>query len=240
MLNESRVVNYVKDNIGFPFMFIEFSDEQIIEYIQTYTLREFSQYFPDTTTVAYSSTYLDANKVPGKSNEYYISDYEGREILGVKDIYFPVGDFLLHGHPPLGPLNMGELTSWVLSVEVSMWVKQFSSFDHTFEFKHPNIVRISPVISNIEHVAIEYERMHAQDFSTINMDISHWFLELGLADIMIRIGRIRRRYSGGNLRTPFGDIPIEGEILDEGKEKKREVLEKLQMGPLMNVTVDFG
>ena len=239
MLNESRVLHYIKDNLGFPFQFIEFSDEQIIEYIQTYTLREFSQYFPDCVTIGYNPSFAP-NKVAGKSNEFYINDEQGREILGIKDIYFPVGDFLLHGHPPLGPMSMGELTNWVLSVEVSMWVKQFSSFDHTFEFKHPNVVRISPSPTNTDNIAIEYERIHSPEFETIQMDISHWFLELCLADIMIRIGRIRRRYSGGNLRTPFGDIPIEGEILDEGKEKKREILERLQTGSLPNVIVDFG
>jgi hypothetical protein len=54
------------------------------------------------------------------------------------------------------------------------------------------------------------------------------------------IGRIRKRYGGGNLRTPFGEIPLEGDIYEEGKEMKREILEKLERLFVPNVRVDFG
>jgi len=173
-------------------------------------------------------------------NEYYITDPEGLEILGVANIYFPQGDYLLHGHPPLGPLSLGELTNWVLSVEVSMWVKQFSSFDHTFEFKHPNIVRISPLLDSMDYISIEYERTQPPDFRKIRNDLHHYFLELALADTMIYIGRIRTRY-GDNLKTPFGDIPLQGtQLYDEGKEKKKEIIDKLTVGSLPNVILDFG
>jgi hypothetical protein len=239
MLNANRVLNYIKTNIGFPFQFIEKTDEEILDYVKTYSLREFSQYFPDVVTIGYNPN-IESNKVPGRSNEYYIVDEQGLEILGVSNVYFPQGDYLLHGHPPLGPLSLGELASWVLSVEVSMWVKQFSSYDRTFEFKPPNILRISSSPTSTDFFAIEYERVHPPDFSKVRSDLEHYFLDLALADIMIVIGRARKRYAGGNLRTPFGEIPLDGDILEEGKEKKREVLEKLQAGPLLNVLIDIG
>jgi hypothetical protein len=239
MLNDYKVLKFVKDQLAFSWSFIELTDEQILEWIKEYTLKEFSQFFPDLNTIGYNPN-LARNKVAGKANEYYIEDPEGLEILGIKDIYWPQGDYLLHGHPPLGPLSLGELANWALSVEVSMWVKQFSSFDHTFEFKHPNIVRISPVIDNMDFIAIEYERCQPPDFRKVRNDLQHWFLELSLADIMIMIGRIRNRY-GDMLKTPFGEIPLQAnQLYDEGKEKKRELLEKLTVGSLPNVVLDFG
>jgi hypothetical protein len=63
---------------------------------------------------------------------------------------------------------------------------------------------------------------------------------MALGDVMMAIGRIRKRYGGGNLRTPFGDIPLESDIYEEGKEIKREVVEKLERMFIPNVRVSFG
>ena len=56
---------------------------------------------------------------------------------------------------------------------------------------------------------------------------------------MILLGRIRKKYEG-NLKTPFGDIPISAEVGDEGKEKKTAILEKLQGGIMTNIVFSVG
>ena len=239
MLNEGRVLKYVKERLGFPYTMIELDDEGIMEVIRSYTLKEFSHFFPHVNTIGFNPKF-PSNKVPGKANEFYIIDPDNLEILNIVDIYFPMGDYIMHGHPPLGPLSLGELATFALNVEIAGWIKQFSSFDHTFEFRHPNIVRITGM-SNADWMAIEYEREQPPDFSGIPNDIQNWFLDLALADIMIIIGRIRKKYSeGGGIKTPFGDIPLQADILDEGKELRREVIEKLTTGSLPNITLDIG
>ena len=40
MLNDARVLNYIKRNLGFPFMHLEWSDEEILEYVKEETIRE--------------------------------------------------------------------------------------------------------------------------------------------------------------------------------------------------------
>ena len=156
-------------------------------------------------------------------------------------MYMSTGDLYLHGHPPLGALSMGELPEWALSVHNSMMVKMFSSFYYTFSFKHPNIIRISPLQSTtLGTVIIEYEREQPCDLSGIPNDLQQYFKKLALADIMLVIGRIRKRYGGGNLRTPFGEIPLESDIYDEGKELKREVIEILERSFIPNVRIDHG
>jgi hypothetical protein len=122
-----------------------------------------------------------------------------------------------------------------------MTTKMFSSFDYTFEFQHPNVVRISPFpFNNTQFVTVEYERMTADDFREIPNDLHKYFLDLSLANVMIALGRIRKRYGGGNLRTPFGDIPLESDIFDEGKTLKGEVIEKLERLYIPNVRIDHG
>jgi hypothetical protein len=239
MLTQARVLNYIKDNLGFNFMAIELTDQQIINFFVTYSLRTFSQYFPDVNRINMNPL-LESNQVPGRGNEYYINDDEGLEILSVKNIYFDRSDLYANCHPPIGPFSLGELKNWALDVHNAGMLKMFGNYDRTFEFMHPNKVRISPTPNNIRAITIEYERIHREDLGTIPNEFQVIFCDLSLADCMISLGRIRKRYGDGTLRTPFGEIPLGSDIFEEGKELRREVLEKLWTGSHYNMDVDIG
>ena len=240
MLSQEQVLRYVKDNLGFPFMHLELSDEQIVEYFTEHTRREFSYYIPD-----YAKTVIDvnsdANKVPGYGNEYFLEDAEGLEIMNVIEMSTNKGEYYVHGHPPLGALSHGELREWAYNIELAMDTKMFSTFDYTYVFHPPNVVRISPEpVASLDKVTFEYERQQPPDLGKVPNDLHLDFKKLALADIMMVIGRIRKRYGGGNLRTPFGEIPLESDIYEEGKELKREVLEKLERLFVPNLRIEHG
>jgi len=240
MLNDSRVLNYVKRQLGHPVMKIELDDTQILEIIKEETLDEWSYYAPNKAKMALNLG-VEANRVPGNPNEFYLFEPEGREILNISEIYFDQSSLYALGHPPMGVFSEFELRGWALQVHQAMTTKMFSSWDFTFEFHHPNRVRISPLpIHNERIVTVEYERKSQDDFSEIPNDVHRLFLDLALSDVMITIGRMRKKYGGGNLRTPFGEIPLESEIFDEGKELKREVIEKLERLFTPNILVDHG
>jgi hypothetical protein len=241
MLNSNRVISFVKSKLGFPFVQVEMEDADILDFVTEFSLREFSHYSPEVKRINLNIT-LDATKVPGRSNEYYINDDEGLEILNVKEIYFNMGNYVMMGHPPMGPLNHIGLREWALQTEMAMQTKMFSSFgDYTFEFTHPNVLRISPLPNNTtsSDVTVEYERIHNSDFSGVQNDIQILFCEFAAADVMMKIGRARKKY-GGQMRTPFGEIPLSDDIYEEGRELKREIIEKLSLGPMLNKIVDFG
>jgi hypothetical protein len=54
------------------------------------------------------------------------------------------------------------------------------------------------------------------------------------------LGRIRKKYANGNLRTPFGDIPIGDEIFDEGQTKISEIEQRMETLFVPNISVHFG
>lgn len=241
MLNQTEVLEYIKDNLGWPFMFLELEDDKIIDYFTKHSRKTFSYYHPQKQTLGLNTS-ATALKVPGRANEFYIEEPNGLEILNVIDMYTSAGDLYLFGHPPLGVFSHFELREWALQTEMAMQTKMFSSYDYTIEFKHPNILRISPynASAGLGVVTIEYERMQPEDLSGIPNDLQKYFKDLALADILIVIGRIRKRYGSGNLRTPFGEIPLEADVYEEGKELKREVIEVLERLYIPNVRIDHG
>jgi len=240
MLNDAKVLKYIKRNLGFPFMHLEWNDDEILDYVKSDTIRDWSYYVPNVKKMPLNLA-QESIKVPGRANEWYLNEPEGREILNVIEIYFDQGELYALGHPPFGVFSEFELRDWALSVSQAMTTKMFSSWDHTFEFSHPNVIRISPYPFNeMKFITVEYERMSAEDFREIPNDIHKLFLDLALADVMIALGRIRKRYGGGALRTPFGEIPLESDIFDEGKTLRTEITEKLERLYIPNVIVDFG
>jgi hypothetical protein len=241
MLNQAEVLRYVKDNMAFPFHTIEWDDEKILQYTDDNTRKEFSYYIPQAQQIMPLNTTLAANKVPGVQNKFYMTEPCGLEIYNVVEVYFSGSEYYVYGHPPLGPMSQGEVADWAFAVESSMTTKQFGTFDYTFEFTHPNILRISPVTSgDVGTVLVEYEREQPSDLSGIPNDLHMDYKKLALADVMIAVGRIRKRYGGGNLRTPFGEIPLESDIHDEGKEIKRDLIEKLERLYIPNIHFDHG
>jgi hypothetical protein len=241
MLNQTTVLEYIKDNLGWPFMFLELEDQKIIDYFTAHTRRTFSHYHPQKQTMGLNTS-VASLKVPGKANEWYLNEPDGLEILNVVDMYTTAGDLYIFGHPPLGVFSHFELREWALQTEQAMATKMFSTYDYTFEFKHPNILRISPynASSGLGVITVEYERMQPEDLSGIPNDLQQYFKDLALADILLVIGRIRKRYGGGNLRTPFGEIPLEADVYEEGKELKRETIEILERLFIPNVKIDHG
>lgn len=238
MLNQQKVLSYIKSELGLPFMHLEWSDDKILEFITEHTLDEFSYFQPDINRMNLNLS-LAANKVPGRSNEWFLNEPNGLEIFNIIDIYFGMGNSIMMGHPPMGALSYGELGQFALDVTTSMTTKMFSNYDPIFEFMHPNVVRISGMSLNDNSVTVEYERMHSKSLGTISNEFHYLFKQFALADVMIAIGRIRKKY-GGNMRTPFGEIPLEDSIYEDGKELKRDIREKLDNTLVTNVIIDHG
>jgi len=221
MLNDAYVLGYIKDNLGFPFQKLEVDDDKILEYVKNHTIRLFSDYVPD------------------KNKRI---DPEGLDILSIIAIIGDGGDYFTLGHPYVGVLSGGPgLRDWALATETAMMGYQHSSLLKTWEFYPPNRFRLSTgCVVNMDNVTVEYERLQPPDFRKIPTQHHRLFCDLALADIMIMVGRIRKKYSGGNLRTPFGEIPLEADIFDEGRDLKRELIDRMDRMFLPDVHIEIA
>ena len=237
MLNWNRVLKYVKLQIGLPSGFIEKSEEDIRDYLQEFTLREYSNYYPDEELSAVFVNNPDYRH-PTKTWHYYIKDEDDLEILDVIDVYFSSSSDIFFGHPVLGVMSFNETKWFSLAAFESNYTSEYSEWNFDYAFVPPNMIRIQQQ-TQPEDFVVRYERNHPTDLRKIPPAMDRDFLDLCLADIKIWIGGFRTHFN--NTQTPYGELPLNGETLkQEGMDKKRELIEKFQDDHHPPFIVDVG
>jgi len=229
MLSEQKVLFYVKDTLGYPHVNIEKSDESIMTYIKMFTIPEFSKYIPNKAIMK-----LDTSLPEVKTNMediFYVQDPDGCDVLTVEAVIQSESSLLMHSYPYVSPFTSYEsLPDMVLTINEAETAAMFSRSEIAITFYPPNKLRIANSESmGGEEYLLRYERSHKETFETIPVEFQPEFLTMCLADTMINCGNIRNKY--GSIATPFGEIPINAELGNQGRELKTAVLDKLKEQP---------
>lgn len=236
MLSWSQVLTYSKQGLGYPATFIEFEDSEIQDYLKDNCLRKFSMYFPDKWSGSIDTT-NENNKISGKQNIYYFNDSEGREILSIDEFITDASDKYVMGHPIVGAYSYQGVPNFALDAFKANNARAFSDFNYTIKFFPPNMVRILPSYSGT--ATFEYSRVHAEDLSTIPIDLAEYFKDLCRASFLMWVGVTRSNYTGVN--TPFGEIPINGsEIYSRGETQYNDLIQKFETSSAPFIIVDVG
>jgi hypothetical protein len=234
MLNQNTIINYLKQNLGYPWSVLEMTDGELINYIQTYVLYDFSNYVPHKNKIG-----VDFSKEELKTeipNERFFYDPEGCEVLDLIEIIFTLGKDVASGHPPIGIMDFSEMPNYVYNTERARNAGALSLMGYHYEFIPPNRIRIEPEYN--EYATVVYERVHPKDFSTIPVFARQLFLDFCLGHIMLVLGRKRKKYS--TIQTPYGEVALNGDdIKSEGQELIDKVKEKIELyNP--GVIIDIG
>jgi len=233
MLSWANVLSYIKSSLALPSTFIEKNDEQLKDHIKLVTIPAYSQYFPDEAVTGADTTLL-SYKVDSKPNHYYFFDSEELDILGIQNIYFNNSSEFMTGHPIIGAFNANDAKEFALNVFKSNLLKPLSSFNYTWKFFEPNIIRILPKYTGF--IAIEYEREQPKDLRKVHASMKIDFMNLALADIQILLGNMRSHY--GEISTPWGPIPLQGDVLkSDGRELRERIIERLAENSLPPIQI---
>ncbi len=240
MLSWNDTLSYCKSGLSLPSTFIEEEDDKLKEYLINTALREFSQFYPGwgRTAVIVNNP---IHQVDGKTNWFYFFDDENLPIIGIREVYFDLADEAWSGMPMVGPFSMDGMLPWSIQQLESRFYKKYSDFSQIVHYYEPNIVEVLTSSSFLfkNNFIVEYEKMQSKDLSTIPESMSMIFMDLALGHLMIKYGRMRSHY-GSRINTPFGEIPLDGEfLLTEGKEIRREIVEKLENNALPSVIIDM-
>jgi hypothetical protein len=239
MLNWDEVLYYVKRRIALPSSYVEATDAELKRYIITTALRTFSDYFPDIDWAVVYPT--NPSHITDQKNIYKFFDSEDLSILGVRNYYFSDSSYFATGNPIWPAFSIGgscaqgsEVAQMAIKSLQSNMLRPFSAWGYTGKFIRPNYVRILPTIDQM--FVVEYERGQPHDLRKIPGEHERDFMDLALAEIMIWIGTIRTHYGQGQISTPFGDIPLQGDMLkNDGNELRRETIERLREASIPGV-----
>lgn len=235
MLTWNEVIETVEEELALPHQYFERSQDDLIDYCRRNALRKFSQYIPDKNTMGLDTT--DSSVQTDKKSEFYLFEPDDREIFGITEFIPNLGSLMLFGHNPLGAYSYDELPSHMMQNEKAIATNVHSDFNYMTEFKYPNILRITPEYNGV--ATIEYERMHSDDLDTIPVSYHDLFVQLCVGMVMTNISRLRNRYQ--NLQSPFSEIELNvDDLKSDGKDKVRDVEEKLEKVSLTSILVDYG
>lgn len=228
-MTKNDVLDYVKSRLGAPYVPLEYSDEEILKVIQLKTIPLFSKYIPDKRIMAID--FDDPSIQTERNNVYILRDKDNAKILNVVDLIPDIGNLVIAGHPIIGLIagngyDVDQVANYLMRVNNSRTVMQFSQFDQTFQFMPPDRIQVLPKPTGIQ--ACIYERQHLKDFSTIPAEFEHVFLDLCYADVALNLASIRKYYT--NISTPFGEIQLNADALaSEATEIRNGIIEQLSM-----------
>lgn len=131
--------------------------------------------------------------------------------------------------PYQAPITSYEsLPNDVQAVDREKTVEHFSKAGLSWRFFPPNRLRINMGMRP-DKLKIMYYRAQPESLYYIPYQYESEFLYLCLADIMTIIGNIRVKYT--TLTTPFGEVPVNGDIAQLGNDLKDKVIQRLELLP---------
>jgi hypothetical protein len=235
MLSMQKVLYYIKRQLGFPYVGIELSDNDIEMEIKMFVLPKFSKYVPNINWVPVNPNNPQHLVTPG-SNMYYIFDPDGCSILNVVAVHYEETDYLVHRYPYTYTLaNEEEVIAYVEGIERAETAMIFSGAARTFMYIPPNIIRVYPHREPPASFIVKYERVHPEHLATIPAEFEIDFLVLSLAHIMTICGNIRNKYQ--TITTPFGDIPLNADLRERAETLEQNVISRLENLP-PNILID--
>lgn len=219
MVNSTVILRHLEKKLGYKFMDLEISPDDIVENIQTDTLEVFSKYFP---YIVQHKINVVEDRVEGYQNRYYIKT--PLPILAVKQVYLSN----MNAFDTTGMYNSGvrycPRHNNIVDGQIMADMLSATQTPVTFNFYYPNIIEILPDQYTKGIITVDLHCVHPQDFSTIPLNLKDEFLKLCLYDTQETLYQIRHRFA--NLQTAFGSIELFIDDLQEAPAKKEELMEK--------------
>jgi len=248
--NWNNVIRYVKRKLGAPLNFLELSDNDIKEIIVEDVLPAFSQYIgrpawfhlgpqhvigtDDVSTHDIDeSTFVDATVT-----NYYIAERykipvpDNMSVVDVQELYWPQYFGVTSGVDAeliqsMGMLSMNPMDQAILNsysdIQKSMMMVP------TYRFIPPDELLLDISLHG-KSIIIETKCVH-DNLTTIPSDMYHEILKpWALAEILDTVIQMRKKYR--NLSTPFGEINLNWEDLQQRQEQiMQSIQEKVDSLP---------
>ena len=228
------VLSHIHGELGSGNTKLEITDREIITNIQEQVMPIFSSYSDNIRYYRMSAADI--------ISESPVLVYKFKDDLeyGISEIkrVIPEAIYTSLDFAQISMTGSGDITDFLVRENYTQ-MSQMVRADTTWKFVRPNEIHmIRPAISyDSYNFIIEYGAVHLSP-ETIDTALWQEFLDLATASIMVKVGKIRKKFN--NFTTPFGQIELNAdELINEGKELKRDALDRLNRTPSSDQLVYF-
>lgn len=231
------VLMRIHDELGSGNTKLEITDRQIIETIQLQVMPIFSSYSDNNRFYKMTQSHLIS------SNPVLQYKFEDDMEFGISEIKAIIMDqsatrldiqFMNDVYT-----NSGDITDYLVKQNY-LQMSEMTIAPNTWKFVRPDIIQIRKGASNYSEdlgFIVEYGAVHKSP-ETIDSGMWQEFLDLALAYIMVKVGKIRKKFD--NFTTPFGQVVLNAdELIQEGNLLKQNVLDRLNRTPSSDQLVYF-
>lgn len=214
MLNTTKVLRHIEKKLGFKFTDLEIDENEIMDEIRQNTLRVYSKYYPYITRVDITTQ----EKIDGKINRFII-DPQGLEIMSMNRLILGNMEYI---DPSIitRPNYQADIFSTILANDMMSMVRN----PITFNFMEPNILEVYPSVIGLTNVMLFVNAVHPEHLGTIRANMEDQFLKLAYLDIADMLYMIRARFA--NMTTPYGNIELMVDRLQDAADKREELLQE--------------
>lgn len=200
MQNWNNILQYVKANLGLKSSELEFTDDEIIEYLKNHTLPYFSQISPlKAWTVINKYDTVKLDNVYG-GYVYNLNIPDDINLIDIQDVYFVpnVSQYINAGFYIMNPVDR-------VIANVYMDIHEYLRTVNDFEFIKPCYIKFSESFRS-NNLIIELNVEHVSP-NTIPSDLYYkLFKDMCLLNSLELVLNNRNKFN--NISTPFGDIEL--------------------------------
>jgi len=224
-LTNLKLWRIIMRHFGVPYNYFELTYQDVIDYIYTVTIPDFSRYVP---------YYVMLQAVRISPNVYQLQLDDWIEVLGIIEV-IPSSTLALLKRPFLPIISTYDSAiRFALKTQNANLLRNLSSYVNiNWRWIYPDKIRVVPDIQNYSSgnasLIVEAVIVHPS-VETIPAKFRREFIQLCIADIKQLLGDIRSRYT--EYQTPFGTINLNADVLkSEAEQLRQNVIEKLSTLP---------
>ena len=213
MLNSTKVIRYIESHLGYKLTDLELRHDEILEYIRMFSLQTYSKYFPYITSVNIRTQ----ERLETGYNRIHLN-LNGLEILTVNRIVTANIDYV----------DPSIITTTTYMTDTYTQINQSDTASMmrnpiTWRFYPPDVLEVYPATLALDTAQIFVNCIHPEHFGTIEASMEEQFLKLALLDAKTCLYQLRHRFA--NLETPYGNIELFIDDLQDAESKKEELIE---------------
>jgi hypothetical protein len=216
-ITPTTLLRHIKAHLGSNNRPLPITDDEILEVVVEETLPTFSKYYPYMYPL-----YVNPEEDCIKSDEYksvYVMNTQGMEVMGVANVYRTDGATADNRYPYYNTNN-------IFDIAIANNYLSATAVPETFAFYPPSIIELYPKNFSQNKFLVISKCIHLPSFQSIPMKLKDEFFELALTDVKINVYHLLRYYD--QLNTPYGNVDLKINDLEEAEGKRNEIIEKFQ------------